>query len=165
MASFVQDALTSTKAPNLSFYSLPAALFLAAVPHWWSIHHALHKKINGGWQNQNPRSYVAQLNFKAASGKKLSPIEKQILRAQSAQQNGFEWFGFWAAAVLAGNLAHLPSAELNRMAAVYLVSRVLYNFAYVLIEGFLPSLLRTAVFQVGIVAGLRLIIMAGNRLY
>lgn len=85
MASFVQDALTSTKAPNLSFYSLPAALFLAAVPHWWSIHHALHKKINGGWQNQNPRSYVAQLNFKAASGKKLSPIEKQILRAQSGE--------------------------------------------------------------------------------
>lgn len=82
---FITDALTSTKAPNLSFYSLPAALLLAALPHWWSIHHALHKKINGGWQNQNPRHYVALLNFKAASGKKLSDLEKKILRAQSGE--------------------------------------------------------------------------------
>lgn len=51
------------------------------------------------------------------------------------------------------------------MAVVYLFSRVLYNFAYVLLDGFAPSLIRTAIFQVGIIAGLRLIIMAGNKLY
>lgn len=84
--------------------------------------------------------------------------------APAAQQNGFEWFGFWGVAVLSGNLAHLPHAELNRMSLLYLFSRVLYNFAYVLLDGFAPSLIRTAVFQVGIIAGLRLIIMAGNRL-
>lgn len=77
------DFLTSPKATNLSFYSLPGVLLLAAIPHWWSIHQCLTKKINGGWQNQNPRGFVASLNFKAASGKKLSTLEKQILRAQS----------------------------------------------------------------------------------
>lgn len=65
---------------------------------------------------------------------------------------------------LAGNLARLPSDELNRMATLFLFSRVLYNFAYIYLEGFWPSLGRTAVFQVGIIAGLRLIFLAGNKL-
>ena len=63
---------------------------------------------------------------------------------------------------LAGNLARLPSDELNRMSLVYVVSRVLYNFAYVLLDEFAPSLIRTAVFQVGIIAGLRLVYLASK---
>lgn len=63
---------------------------------------------------------------------------------------------------LAGNLARLPSDELNRMSLLYVFSRVLYNFAYVLLDGFAPSLIRTAIFQVGIVAGLRLVYLASK---
>ncbi|CAO1636417.1 unnamed protein product [Sympodiomycopsis kandeliae] len=154
--------LTSSSSQNLSLWSFPAVLLLAAIPHWWSIQQCLSKKINGGWKNDNPRGFVAQLHYKQASGKKLSELEKMIIRAQAAQQNGFEWFGFWAACVLAGNLAKLPSDELNRMSALYVGSRVLYNFAYVYLEGFAPSLIRTAIFQVGVIAGLRLVYLASK---
>lgn len=77
------DFLTSPKATNLSLYSLPGVLLLAAIPHWWSIHQCMTKNVNGGWKNQNPRSFVASLNFKSASGKKLSELEKKVLRAQA----------------------------------------------------------------------------------
>lgn len=66
---------------------------------------------------------------------------------------------------LAGNLAHLPASELNLMSAIWLISRVLYNFAYVYLEGFAPSLIRTLIFQVGIICGTRLFIKSGNKLY
>ena len=48
----------------------------------------------------NPRAFVARLHAKAATGKKLSELESMILRGQSAQQNGFEWWAVWAAAVV-----------------------------------------------------------------
>ena len=85
---------------NLSIISLPVTLFLAAIPHWYSIGKAEKHKILGGWTNQNPRAFVARLNAKAASGKKLNEVEELVLRGQSAQQNGFEWWAVWAVAVV-----------------------------------------------------------------
>lgn len=77
--------LTSAKANNFSLYSLPLTLLLAACPHWWSIHQCMTKKINGGWKNDNPRGFVASLQFKQYSGKKLSELEKKVLRAQAGE--------------------------------------------------------------------------------
>lgn len=85
---------------NLSIASLPLTLFISALPHWYTIYKAEANKVQGGWANENPRSFVARLNSKAASGKTLSDVEAMILRGQSAQQNGFEWWGVWAAAVV-----------------------------------------------------------------
>jgi len=86
--------------PNLSIFSIPITLFIAALPHWYTIYIAESNKVQGGWSNENPRAFVARLNAKAATGKKLNPIEELILRGQSAQQNGFEWFPVWAVAVV-----------------------------------------------------------------
>lgn len=86
--------------PNLSIFSLPVTLFLAALPHWYTIYLCESKKIQGGWTNENPRAFVARLNARAAQGKKLSKVEEMVLRGQSAQQNGFEWFPVWAVAVV-----------------------------------------------------------------
>lgn len=94
--------------PNLSIFSLPITLFIAAWPHWYTIYLAESKKVQGGWSNENPRAFVARLNAKAATGKKLSGIEELILRGQSAQQNGFEWFPVWAIAVVS-SLTFIPS--------------------------------------------------------
>nr|POF13557.1 hypothetical protein CFP56_02580 [Quercus suber] len=85
---------------NISIATLPLALFLAALPHWYTIYLAESNKVQGGWSNENPRAFVARLNAKAASGKKLSGLEEKILRGQAAQQNGFEWWGVWAVAVV-----------------------------------------------------------------
>ncbi len=85
---------------NLSIASLPLTLLISALPHWYTIYKAETNKVQGGWANENPRAFVARLNSKAASGKTLSDVEAMILRGQSAQQNGFEWWGVWAAAVV-----------------------------------------------------------------
>lgn len=85
---------------NLSIASLPITLLLSALPHWYTIGLAQSNKVNGGWTNQNPRAFVARLNAKAAMGKKLSEVEEKVLRGQSAQQNGFEWWAVWAIAVV-----------------------------------------------------------------
>ena len=77
--------LTSSTAPNLSLWSFPAVLLLAAIPHWLSIQQCLSKRVNGGWKNQNPRGFVAQLHFKEYSGKKLSDLEKKVIRAQAGE--------------------------------------------------------------------------------
>lgn len=98
MSEFI-SALVSGRA-NLSVASLPATLVLSALPHWYSIYLAESNKVQGGWTNQNPRAFVARLNARAASGKKLTDLEETILRGQSAQQNGFEWWGVWAVAVV-----------------------------------------------------------------
>lgn len=98
MSDFV-SALLSGRV-NLSIASLPIALLLSALPHWYSIYLAESNKVRGGWTNENPRAFVARLNARAAAGNKLTELEERILRGQSAQQNGFEWWGVWAVAVV-----------------------------------------------------------------
>lgn len=93
------SALVEGKA-NLSIGSLPLHLLLAALPHWYAIYQAQTNKVQGGWSNENPRAFVARLNARAAAGHKLSSLEELILRGQSAQQNGFEWWAVWAVAVV-----------------------------------------------------------------
>lgn len=98
MLSFI-EAVVNGKA-SLSIASLPLTLLISALPHWYTIYKAEANKVQGGWSNENPRSFVARLNAKAASGKVLSDVEAMILRGQAAQQNGFEWWAVWAVAVV-----------------------------------------------------------------
>lgn len=106
MSSFL--TLFDNGVPNLSVFSLPITLFIAALPHWYTIYVAESRKVQGGWTNENPRAFVARLNAKAALGKKLSNVEEMILRGQAAQQNGFEWFPVWAVAVVSAHSAAMP---------------------------------------------------------
>jgi uncharacterized MAPEG superfamily protein len=57
--------------------------------------------------------------------------KEKIIRAEGAQQNGFENVGLFAAAVVAGNIAKLDNTTLNYLSGGYLASRVLYNFVYI----------------------------------
>lgn len=54
-----------------------------------------------------------------------------IIRAEGAQQNGFENIGLFAAAVVAGNIAKLDSGLLNALTGGYLLSRAVYNVVYI----------------------------------
>ncbi|KAF2754666.1 hypothetical protein EJ05DRAFT_129265 [Pseudovirgaria hyperparasitica] len=132
---------------NLSIASLPLTLLLAALPHWYSIYKAESSKVQGGWTNQNPRAFVARLNARAASGKKLSDVEELILRGQAAQQNGFEHWAIWAVAVVFGHLAKIPKADMDRYTTIHIVSRVLFYYFYLTMGTRRSSYLRTAVFQ------------------
>ncbi|EPQ31901.1 uncharacterized protein PFL1_00100 [Pseudozyma flocculosa PF-1] len=140
--------LTTT---NYSFLGVPASLVLAALPHWYTIVLAELNKVQGGWSNVNPRSWVIQLSTKAATGKKLTPLEQTILRGQAAQANSFENAYLFAATIAAGNYAKLPASELNRFVAVWLVTRAIYALLYVKTQSYAKSFVRTLVFQVGII--------------
>ncbi|PWN53466.1 hypothetical protein IE53DRAFT_384039 [Violaceomyces palustris] len=162
--TFNLSTLLSDKAPNLSLLALPASMVLAALPHWYTIVLAEVNKVQGGWSNVNPRSWVAQLNSKAASGKKLTALELKILRGQSCQANAFENVPLFAAAIAVGNLAKLPNSSLNSFVLTYLLSRALFTYFYLSTETKAASFLRTAVFQVGVLYIWYIFIKAGYKL-
>ncbi|CAD6898763.1 unnamed protein product [Tilletia controversa] len=147
-------------APNLGLLAIIGALGLAAAPHWYTIYLTEANKVNGGWSNVNPRAFVNQLATKTASGKKLTPLEAKILRGQSAQANGFENAPLFGLVMLIGTYAKLPSHTLNRTAAFYLVGRIAFNYLYLTTTTKPNSYLRTIVFNSGVFALLRIIVLA-----
>jgi hypothetical protein len=61
----------------------------------------------------------------------LTATKATIVRAEGAQQNGFENIGLFAAAVVIGNVAKLDNWTLNALSVGYLASRVAYNVLYI----------------------------------
>ena len=71
-----------------------------------------------GFDNRNPRDWLAsQSGFRR--------------RADAAQQNSFEAFPLFAAAVVIAQLAGAPQARVDQLAIVFVVSRLLYVAFYV----------------------------------
>jgi uncharacterized MAPEG superfamily protein len=73
--------------------------------------------------------------------------------------NGFDNIAFFAAAVVAGNVAHLNTHTLNTLSVAYVVSRVVYNIVYV--RNWPKS--RVVSFFVGIGMCFTLFLKAGGR--
>ena len=104
--------------PNYSYYTIPIAWLLAFLPHPYAV--TLSK---GAFKNAAPRQLLHDLMAK----KTKTDVDKKIIRAESAQLNGFENLGLFAAAVVAANIAKVPNHQLNQLTAAYLVSRALFN--------------------------------------
>jgi uncharacterized MAPEG superfamily protein len=68
-------------------------------------------------------------------------------RANAAQQNGFEAFAFFAAAVIVAHISRGPQAQVDTLAMVFVAARVLYLVMY--LGGW--STLRSLVWAVGMV--------------
>jgi uncharacterized MAPEG superfamily protein len=79
-----------------------------------------------------------------------SQTKERFARLKGAQMNGFENVGFFAAAVVAGNLAGLSSRTLNGLSAGYVLSRVAYNVFYVSNTNPKLSDVRSALWLVGV---------------
>lgn len=81
--------------PNQSLYTIPAAWVLAIAPHFYAA------SLGGkAFDKRSPRSYTSSLK----DDQTLDAATKQrIIRAEGAQQNGFENLGLFAAAVVAAN--------------------------------------------------------------
>jgi len=65
---------------------------------------------------------------------------------------------------LAGNLAKLPSRDLNYMAIDYLAARVLYTAVYMGVKSELGSYLRTGIWAWSISIPIWVLVRAGNAL-
>jgi len=145
---------------HLSLYAVPIAWILCLVPHIYalSVHNAKSaKKLD----KTQPRSLTASLDRNQSLDKATKDI---IIRAEGAQQNGFENLGFFAAAVIAGNVAGLEPMLLNGLAYGYVLSRVLYNAVYINNTSAAVANGRSAAFMSSIGCCLWLFIAAGNKM-
>jgi uncharacterized MAPEG superfamily protein len=61
-------------------------------------------------------------------------------RANAAQQNSFEAFALFAAAVIVAHIVRGPQAQVDTLAMVFIAARVLYLIMYLRVWGTLRSL-------------------------
>ncbi|EQL03349.1 Membrane associated eicosanoid/glutathione metabolism-like domain protein [Ophiocordyceps sinensis CO18] len=103
---------------------IPAAFFLCWAPHMYAAG-VLAGKV---YDNANPRDFRDNVVKSEALEK---ATKQRILRAEGASQNGFESLGFFAAAVVAGNMAGLGATELNALSVSYVATRLAFVVVYV----------------------------------
>ncbi|KAG0646340.1 hypothetical protein D0Z07_8421 [Hyphodiscus hymeniophilus] len=141
--------------PNYSFYAIPGVWVLSLFPHLYAA------TASKSFDNRTPRGYTKCLDSDQTLDKST---KERIARAEGAQQNGFENIGLFASAVVAGNLAGLPSATLNTLAGGYFLSRLVYNVVYITNTSETMANVRTAVFLGGIAQIMTLFVKSGNAL-
>ncbi|KAI0866891.1 hypothetical protein F4860DRAFT_7431 [Xylaria cubensis] len=142
---------------NYSFYAIPLAWFIAAVPGM------LSKSLGGtNYDIATPRKFAENVE----KDQKLDKSTKnKIFRCEAASANAQETLGLFVSAVIAANYAGVPVETMNTFAALYLGSRVVYNITYIFLQenrSFAP--LRSLVWMVGVGSWMTLFIKAGNRL-
>jgi uncharacterized MAPEG superfamily protein len=97
---------------------------------------ALAAKVGAAdFDNDHPRAWLAKQSGHRA-------------RANAAQQNSFEAFAFFAAAVIIAHITRGQQAQVDMLAMVFIAARVLYLIVYMGGWGTLRSL----IWAVGIVA-------------
>lgn len=132
--------------PNYSLFALPIMYILTLIPHWYAVSICIARD---GWKNEHPRTFVTQLAARPILGTKKmehTPAERKILRAEACQQNGFENLPIFGMALLCGLVAELPGYLMNAMAALYLLSRIIYTILYIFVDSYAMSLLRSFTF-------------------
>ncbi|KAI5474968.1 hypothetical protein MNV49_002152 [Pseudohyphozyma bogoriensis] len=115
---------------NISYYAFPAAYMLCILPHWYAIGLTKSSKDLPGFKNLSPREFIV----KCRNLEKQTPVVAKYLRAEAAQQNGFENLPIFMASIVAGNLAGLDTGLMNKLAVAYLASRAAYNASALLIQ-------------------------------
>jgi uncharacterized MAPEG superfamily protein len=148
----------SSSTTNYSLYTIPAAWLLSILPHSYAImlySRSAHKRFD----NCHPRSLTSKLEGDQTIDK---ATKERIIRAEGAQQNGFENLAFYAAAVTAGNVAGLAPQTMNILSAAYLASRAVYNLVY--INGNTAALAgaRSTIYTAGVALLCTMFVMAGK---
>ncbi|PSK33922.1 hypothetical protein B9Z65_8248 [Elsinoe australis] len=137
---------------NLSLYTIPAAWILSIAPHFYAA-------SLGKFDNKNPRTYTRDTEGDQSIDK---ATKAKIIRAEGAQQNGFENIGLFAAAVVIGNVAKLDNWTLNALSGAYLASRVAYNICYIQGSNDSVANVRTVSFLTGVGIIWTFFIKSGN---
>ncbi|SJX60456.1 uncharacterized protein SRS1_11769 [Sporisorium reilianum f. sp. reilianum] len=152
--AFGTGSIALSSGPNYSYYTIPAAWVIAILPHFIAVALAKDK-----FKNAAPRQLLADLLAK----KDKTALDKKIIRAESAQLNGFETLGLYAAGIVAANVAGVPSSQLNQLSIGYLASRILFNLLYIYVTDEATATLRSAAYISGIGIISTLFIKAGLR--
>lgn len=160
MVSFNASQSNYLTTSNISLYTLPIAWLLCLTPRLYGAF-TFTTQARKAIDLVNPRS----LPDKACADSLLDTRTKnRIVRAEAAMANGMENIGYFAAAVLAGNMAGLSRELVNSLSVGYLASRVVYNAAYVLGETTFWGAARSILFFVGQGMIWALFVLAGKEL-
>lgn len=149
------NLLTQT---NISLYTLPVSWVFCLLPRFYAAQ-LFTTTTQKPLDLLLPRGLAARASADEALTK---ATRDRIVRAEAAQANGLENVGYFAAAVVAGNMAGLSKGVLNALSLGYLVSRGFYNWLYVVGETKKLALIRTGVFFGGQGLLFTLFILAGN---
>ncbi|KAJ8067689.1 hypothetical protein OCU04_003295 [Sclerotinia nivalis] len=140
---------------NFSLYAIPVAWLFAHACHVYAV------SATKSFDNRSPRDFPKSLE----SDQSLDKAKKnRICRAHAAGANGLENLGFFASAVVAGNVAGLSHSTLNTLSGGYLISRAVYTFIYINNESQGTAASRSLTFLVGIGHICALFIKSGNAL-
>nr|XP_018263024.1 uncharacterized protein I303_04514 [Kwoniella dejecticola CBS 10117]OBR85182.1 hypothetical protein I303_04514 [Kwoniella dejecticola CBS 10117] len=136
-------------------------------PLWWAAPIA-NKAAKGSYDNamlkgmrslQNPKDSWANIDSKPI------PLELKgrVKRAIAAENNTHTNLPLFAAALVAANAAHVDASSLHFYAGLWVISRIAYTFAYILIEDRKKSAIRSALFGVGVLAVFGLVFSAAKK--
>eukprot|EP00752_Nemacystus_decipiens_P010956 g9737.t1 len=134
--------------PPLWALSVPIGSILVFVPRVTSL--VLQIKSGAPLQNSNPREHVASKEVAAKD------THGYVRRAFAAHQNSLESMFLWSAALMLANARGVSADRMNASAGVWLVARVVYIPAYILIKSNTKAIFRTGVFAVGLSSTLSL---------
>ncbi|OBS16184.1 hypothetical protein FPOA_13104 [Fusarium poae] len=111
---------------NYSLYSVPVAYVLALWPNIWG-----KLKSRGIFDRANPREF----NESVKSTQSLDKITRNhILRSQFASENAHETLALFVGGILAADRAGVPVRTINLLSGGYLVSRLIFNIAYIWLQ-------------------------------
>ncbi|KAK0101950.1 hypothetical protein ONS95_001241 [Cadophora gregata] len=143
--------------PNYALHSILAAYGLALAPTFYATLRMM-AATGGKWSFSMPRT-----NMEALKGKVPSSVWNSSYRAQCAHVNAMEGFPLFAAAMIAGTVAGIPSEDLNRSAVQYLGLRVLYTGLYIGIENNILAFARSGAWALGLAVPVLTLWRAGER--
>ncbi|KAI9375009.1 hypothetical protein BJX61DRAFT_218258 [Aspergillus egyptiacus] len=129
--------LVPTPSTNYSIPSILAAYGLAMIPHGYYFV-KMTANAKGLASNILPRE-----NLKTLKGRIPDKVWTQLARARGAHLNAMENLPLFAVAMIAGNVAKLPTRELNTLSLEYLGARLLYMATYMGARSEAVSYLRT----------------------
>ncbi|EAW11084.1 uncharacterized protein ACLA_067200 [Aspergillus clavatus NRRL 1] len=124
---------------NYSLHSIAAAYAVGLFPQAY-YYAKMMANAKEHVTNVLPRENLANLK-----GKIPVQVWQKLVKAHCAHLNAMEGLPIFAAAMLAGNLAKLPSNELNTLSLEYVGARLLYTALYMGTKSEAVSYLRTGV--------------------
>ena len=145
---------------NVSLYTLPVSWVLCLLPRFYAAY-LYTTSTSKPLDMLLPRGLAARASADPAL---QHATRDRIVRAEAAQANGLENVCYFAAAVVAGNMAGLSKSVVNCLSVGYLLSRGLYSWLYVVGDTKTMAIARTGIFFSGQGLIFALFIMAGNKM-
>ncbi|OJJ02408.1 hypothetical protein ASPVEDRAFT_193129 [Aspergillus versicolor CBS 583.65] len=141
---------------NYSVHSIVAAYGVGLIPHGYYFVKMM-ANANGMASNILPRE-----NLSSLKGKVTDKVWTQLAKARGAHLNAMENVPLFAVAMLAGNVAKLPTKELNILSLEYIGVRLLYMATYMGARSEAISYVRTGLWAWSISIPILALVKAGN---